>query len=86
MGAFSGFSDGHYLLVVNICKLSTNNTSPQFHVVFVDIFHTLSSSLNNDMVVDSICDQLSDNKHDCCTKEEYKDGELVYTPPPLNKV
>ncbi len=42
MGQFVGFSDRHSSLVANVRHLSTNFISPQFHVVFDDIFKTVN--------------------------------------------
>ena len=42
MGQFVGFSDEHSTLVANVRHLSTNYISPQFHVVFDDLFETVN--------------------------------------------
>ena len=40
MGHFLGFSDDHSSLVKNVRNLSTGYISPQFHLVFDDLFET----------------------------------------------
>jgi hypothetical protein len=58
IGQFLGYSDEHLFLVVNVCHLSTNYISPQFHVVFDDLFETVICNGDNGMVINSICDGL----------------------------
>ncbi|KAL7460113.1 hypothetical protein ACHAXS_001398 [Conticribra weissflogii] len=52
---FLGYSNQHSLLVANVCHLRTGFVSPQYHCVFDDLFQTVYSSGENDMLVDSIC-------------------------------
>ncbi len=55
MGQFVGFSDKHSSLVANVRHLSTNFISPQFHVVFDDLFETVNRTGVDEPVVESIC-------------------------------
>ena len=41
MGQFLGFSDDHSSLVANVNNLITGYISPQFHLVFDDLFETV---------------------------------------------
>jgi hypothetical protein len=53
-----GFSNEHSSLVANVRNLSTGFVSPQYHVVFGDLFQTVFSSGDNDAVIDEICNNL----------------------------
>jgi hypothetical protein len=55
---FLGYSDEHSSLVGNVHHLSTGYVSPQFHVVFDDLFETVVCNGDNDAVINSICDRL----------------------------
>ncbi len=52
---FMGCLDKHSSLVANVCHLSTGYVSPQFHVVFDDLFETVVCNGYNDAVINSIC-------------------------------
>ncbi len=58
VGHFLGYSDKHSSLVANVHHLSTGYVSPQFHVVFDDLFETVVCNGDNDAVINSICDGL----------------------------
>jgi len=58
VGQFLGYSDEHLSLVANVHHLSTGYVSPQFHVVFDDLFETVVCNGDNDAVINSICDGL----------------------------
>ena len=58
IGQFLGYSDERSSLVANVRHLSTGHVSPQFHVVFDDLFETVIRNGDNDAVVNSICDGL----------------------------
>jgi hypothetical protein len=58
MGQFVGFSDEHSSLLANVHHLSTNFISPQFHVVFDDLFKTAIRTGVDKSVVKSICQDL----------------------------
>ena len=53
MGQFLGFSDEHSSLVVNVRNLSTGYISPQFHLVFGDLFETVVCLGEDDIVFDA---------------------------------
>ena len=61
MGQFHGFSDEHSSLVVNLRNLRNGCISHQYHVLVDDIFQTISSSGENVMVIDAICNELFDS-------------------------
>ena len=56
LGQFLGYSDEHSSLIANIRHLKMGFVSPQYHVVFDDLFETVFSSGANDALVDSICE------------------------------
>src|SRR6056300_431515 len=87
MGQFLGFSDEHSSLVGNVRNLSTGFVSPQYHLVFDDLFETVFRQGDNDVVVDGICNELFDCNRDWYAEEELnEDGEVIYRPPPLDDV
>ena len=51
-------------------KLQTSNISPQYHAVFDNIFRTVFSLGNTDVVVDSIFNQLFEENLDWYGEEE----------------
>ncbi len=82
-----GYSDEHSSLVANVHHLSTGYVSPQFHVVFDDLFETVVRNGDNDAVINSICDGLFERNRELCVEDEFDaDGMLVYKPPPLHEV
>jgi len=67
--------------------MSTGYVSPQFHVVFDDLFETVIRTGDNDAVINSICDGLFDRNRELYVEDEFdSDGMLVYKPPPLHEV
>ena len=44
LGQFMGYSDEHSSLVANIRHLNTGYVSPQYHVVYDDLFQTVLST------------------------------------------
>lgn len=54
LGQFMGFSDKHSSLVANVRHRTTGFVSPQYHVVFDDLFQTVF----NDALVNTICNNL----------------------------
>ena len=87
MGQFLGFSDDHSSLVAHVRNLRTSYISPQFHVVFDDLFQTVFSLGYNNIVVDAICNQLFENNWDIYDEDEFSvDEELIYSLPPLDEV
>ena len=61
--------------------------SPQFHVVFDDLFQTVFSSGDNNTVIDAICNNLFETNREVYAEDEFDaDENLVYRPPPLDEV
>ena len=87
IGQFLGYSDEHSSLVANVRHLKTGFVSPQYHCVFDDLFQTVFSTGENDVVTDAICDQLWSQERECYVDEEVdENGNLIYRPPPLDEV
>jgi hypothetical protein len=87
MGQFVGFSDKHSFLVANVHHLSTNFNSPQFHVVFGDLFKTVNRIGVDEPVIESICQYLFQFNRELYAEEELnKAGNITYQPPPLHEV
>ena len=82
-----GYLDEHSSLVANVRHLKTGFVSPQYHVVFDDLFESVFSSGPNDAVVDAICEDLYKTSRDIYATDEYDAHDnLVYKPPPLDEV
>ena len=61
--------------------------SPQFHVVFDDLFETVVCNGDNDAVINSICDGLFEQNCKLYVEDEFDaDDVLIYKPPPLHEV
>ncbi len=58
LGQFVGFSDEHSSLAANVWHLTTGYISPQFYVVFDNLFETVNCIGVDDRVVKSICNGL----------------------------
>ncbi len=58
VGQFWGYFDEHSSLAVNVQYLSTGHVSPQFHVIFDDLFETVICNGYYDVVVNSVCNGL----------------------------
>jgi hypothetical protein len=87
MGQFVGFSDEHSSLVANVRHLSTNFISPQFHLVFDDLFETVNRTGVDVFVVESICNELFQLNRELFAEEELDEaGNIIYQPPPLHEV
>jgi hypothetical protein len=87
MGQFVGFSDEHSSLVANVRHLTTNFISPQFHLVFDDLFETVNRIGVDDLVIESICDELFQLNRGLFAEEELNEaGNIIYQPPPLHEV
>ena len=54
LGKFLGFSEEHSTLVVNVRNLRNGYISPQYHLVFDDLFETTVRQGDNDPVIDTI--------------------------------
>ncbi len=82
VGQFLGYWDKHLSLVANVRYLSTSHVSPQFHVVFDDLFETVICNGDNDAVVNSICDGLFHRNRELYVEDEFDaDDVLIYRPP-----
>ena len=86
LGQFLGFSSEHSSLVALVRHLKTGYVSPQFHVVFDDLFQSVYRSSADTSALEKICDEIFEKGHDWYAEEEYEDGQLVYKPPPLHDV
>jgi hypothetical protein len=87
MGQFVGFSDKHSSLVANVQHVSTNFISPQFHVVFDDLFKTVNCTGVDEPVIEAICQGLFQHERELYADEYLnKAGKKIYQPPPLHKV
>jgi hypothetical protein len=87
MGQFIGFSDEHSSLVTNVRHLSTSFFSPQFHVVFDDLFETVNRAYVDEPVIKSICQDLFQLCNELYAEEELdKAGNIIYQPPPFHEV
>ncbi len=65
----------------------TGYISPQFHVVFDDLFETVNRTAVDDQVVESICNGLFQRNRELYAEDELdKVGNLIYQPPPLHEV
>ena len=84
---FLGFSEEHSTLVANVRNLRTGYISPQYHLVFDDLFETTVCQGYNDPVIDTIFNDLFESIRDWYAEEEYdSSGQLIYRPPPLADV
>ena len=87
-GQFLGFSDEHSSLVANVRNLTTGYVSPQYHVVFDDLFQTVYASIDYDVdLIDAILNKLFETEREIYAEEELDDdGDVIYSPPPLDDV
>ncbi len=61
--------------------------SPQYHVLFDDLFETVFSSGTNDALVDTICENFYGTSCEIYATDKYDAHDnLVYKPPPLDEV
>jgi hypothetical protein len=87
MGQFVGFTDEHSSLVANDRHLTTNFISPQFHLVFDDLFETVNRIGVDDLIIESICNELFKLNRELFAEEELDEaGNIIYQPPPLHEV
>ncbi len=87
VGQFLGYFGAHSLLVAIVQYMSTVHVSPQFHVVFDDLFETVIQNGDNYAVVNSIWDGLFNRNREPYVEDEFdSDGVLIYKPPPLHEV
>ena len=85
MGQFLGFSDEHSSLVARVRNLGTNFVSPQFHVVFDDMFSTIHNDVQmKDTAVQGIFEDLFETCTDYYGEEiETPEGADAESDPPL---
>ena len=87
-GQFMGFSAEHSSLVALVRNLETGHVSPQYHVVFDDHFHTVFGGVTSDNAAAAALEfKIWEDGHERYAEDEFDaDGELIYTPPPLDEV
>ena len=73
--------------MANVRNLSTGYISPQFHLVFDDLFDTVICNKVNDNVLNDICNDLFDLNRDWYSEDEHDDNrKLIYQPPPSEDI
>ena len=83
MGQFLGFSDEHSTLVARVRNLSTNYVSPQFHVVFDDLFSSIYNDTKiSDTNIEAIFRDLFENCRDNYGEEIIAPEGASAEPPP----
>ena len=87
IGQFLGFSADHSTQIGLICNLRTNSINPQYHVVFDDLFTTVTNCNGSGITNEQ---QLKDWKEILCTAteqfydpEDTDDNGRPIVPPPL---
>jgi hypothetical protein len=74
-------------MVANVRHLTTGYISPQFHVVFDNLFETVNCTGADDRVIESICNGLFQRNRELYAENELDEvGNLIYRPPPLHEV
>jgi hypothetical protein len=87
LGQFVRFLDEHSSMVANVQHLTTWYISPQFHVVFDNLFETVNCTGVDDRVVESICNGLFQHNWELYAEDELAEaGNIIYQPPPLHEV
>ena len=87
MGQYLGTSRSHSSQVALVRNLHTEYISPQYHVLFDDDFETVYSGGSSGDEFETIVNGLFETSLETYAEEEYDDdGELVYSPPPLDEV
>ena len=87
-GQFMGFSPSHSSRVANVLHLVTGFVSPQFHVVFDDLFSTVATDGVHTDHFDAISwNRLIESGYeaDVWGVERDADGNLLAEPPPLDE-
>ncbi len=73
--------------MANIRHLKTGYVSPQYHVVYNDLFQTVFSTGPNTDLVDAMCEEPFTTSCELYATDEYDaEDNLVYCPPPLDEV
>ena len=79
MGLFFGGLYEHSSLVINFCHLSKGYISPQFHLVFDDLFETVIRTRYDESFFKAIFKYLFDLNRGWYAKDEHDDtGNLIY--------
>ncbi len=87
LGQFLGYSNEHSSLVANIWHLKTGYVSPQYHVVYDDLFQTVFSVGPNTELDVAMCDKFFTTSCEVYATDKYNaEDNLVYRPPPLDEV
>jgi hypothetical protein len=74
-------------MVANVRHLTTGYISPQFHVVFDNLFETVNRTGVDEQAVESICNGLFQRNRELYAEDELDEvGNLIYQPPPLHEV
>ena len=73
--------------MANTRHLKTGYVSPQYHVVYDDLFQTVFSAGPNTDLVDAMCEELFNTSCEVYATDKYDaEDNLVYHPPPLDEV
>ena len=73
--------------MANVRHLTTNYISPQFHVVFDDLFETVNRTGVDGPIIQSICRDLFRLNTELYAEDELDEaGNISYRPPPLHEV
>ena len=68
-------------------ELGSGYISPQFHLVFDDLFETFIFQVDSKSKIEAICSDLFGSNKGWYAREEFgNDGNLIYWPPPLHNV
>ena len=73
MGQFLGFSEEHSSLVGTVRNLTTGYISPQFHLVYDDLYETVIRTKDDEHQFNAICDDLFKFNQDWYAEEEFDD-------------
>jgi hypothetical protein len=66
-------------MVANVRHLTTGYISPQFHVMFDDLFETVSRTGADDRVVESICNGLFQRNRELYAEDDLNEaGNIIY--------
>jgi len=76
---FEGFSNGHSSMVANVRHLTTGYISPQFHVVFDDLFEIVNCTGADDRVDESICNGLFQRNRELYAEDELDEVGNLFT-------
>ena len=73
--------------MANVWHLTTHFISPQFHLVFDDLFETVNGFGVSGDAVEPIYDELFQLNRELFSEEELDEaGNIIYQPPPLHEV